>query len=141
MKMDKKTLLSILWVFVTLNYLYCDLIGLMDATFLKQYLTGHVEGMEINQKFLLAAAVLMEIPIAMVLFSKILPEKPNAWANIVAGSIKTIVMIMTLFIGKPTIYYSFFAIIEISTTIFIVYYAINWLKNSTISLSKAPNSI
>lgn len=135
--MDRKTLLSTLWVFVTFNYLYCDLIGLMDSSLLKQYLTGQVEGMEINQKFLLAAGLLMEIPIAMILLSKILPVKANAWANILAGAIKTLVMILTLFMGKPTIYYLFFAAIEISTTIFIVIYAANWLKKSTISSSVA----
>jgi hypothetical protein len=135
--MDKKSFLSTLWIFVTFNYLYCDLIGLMDSSLLKQYLAGHVEGIEINQNFLLAAAVLMEIPIAMVLLSKILPQRPNAWCNIGAGSIKTLVMILTLFMGKPSIYYLFFAAIEISTTIFIVIYATNWLKANAISSSSA----
>lgn len=127
--MNKKDLLSTLWVFVTINYLYCDLIGLMDASLLKQYLTGRVEGMKISREFLLYAGILMEIPIAMILLSKILKDKPNAWANIVASFIKTVVMILTLFVGNATIYYIFFAIIEISTTIFIFIYAIRWLKN------------
>lgn len=127
--MSKKDLLSTLWVFVTINYLYCDLIGLMDASLLKQYLTGRVEGMEISRDFLLYAGILMEIPIAMILLSKILKDKPTAWANIVASFVKTVVMILTLFIGNATIYYIFFAVIEISTTIFIFIYAIRWLKN------------
>jgi hypothetical protein len=122
----KKELLSTLWVFVTLNYLYCDLIGLMDASLLKQYLTGHVGGMEINEQFLLYAGVLMELPIAMVVLSRLLPKKMNCWANGIAGSIKTLVMIATLFIGSFTTYYLFFALIEISTTAFIVGYAIRW---------------
>jgi hypothetical protein len=133
--MGRKSLLSTVWIFVTINYLYCDLIGLMDSSLLKQYLTGKVGGMEISPMFLFYAGILMEIPISMILLSKILPDKPNAWANILAGSIKTGVMILTLFMGKPTIYYCFFAAIEISTTIFIVIYAINWLKTSTISSS------
>lgn len=126
--MNRKTLLSTLWVFVTINYLYCDLIGLMDASLLKQYLTGNVEGMEINENFLLAAGILMEIPISMILFAKILKDKPNAIANIMAAFIKTSVMILTLFLGKPTMYYLFFASIEISTTVIILAYAIGWLK-------------
>lgn len=126
--MNRKTLLSTLWVFVTINYLYCDLIGLMDASLLKQYLTGNVEGMEINENFLLAAGILMEIPISMILFAKILKDKPNAIANIMAAFIKTSVMILTLFLGKPTMYYLFFATIEISTTVIILAYAIGWLK-------------
>lgn len=126
--MNRKTLLSTLWIFVTINYLYCDLIGLMDSSLLKQYLTGNVEGMKINTGFLLAAGILMEIPISMILFARILKDKPNAVANIVAAFIKTFVMISTLFMGEPTMYYLFFATIEISTTIFIFVYAIGWLK-------------
>lgn len=35
---DPKVVLSTLWIFVTLNYLYCELIGLMDPGLLTQYL-------------------------------------------------------------------------------------------------------
>lgn len=124
----RSDILSTLWIFVTLNYLYCDLIGLMDSSLLKQYLTGSVEGMTINENFLLYAGILMEVPIAMVLLSKILPKNINCWANIIASSIKTVVMIATMFIGSITKYYLFFAVIEIATTIYIVGYSLNWLK-------------
>ena len=125
---NKSDFLSTLWIFVTLNYLYCDLIGLMDSSLLKQYLTGSVEGMTINENFLLYAGILMEVPIAMVLLSKILPKNVNCWGNIIASSIKTVVMIATLFMGSITKYYSLFAVIEIATTIYIVGYSLNWLK-------------
>lgn len=122
---NKRVILSTLWIFVTLNYLYCDVVGLMDSVLLNQYIAGEVNGMEINQGFLLAGAVLMEIPISMVILSLILSYKSNRWANIIAGLIKTIVMILTMFVG-PTLYYVFFGTIEIATTMFIVWYAWNW---------------
>lgn len=125
---NKRDILSTLWIFVTLNYLYCDLIGLMDSGLLNQYLTGNVDGLIISESFLLYAGLLMEVPIAMVLLSKILPKNANCWANIFAGSIKTLVMIATLFLGSATKYYLFFAVIEITTTIFIIGYAYKWLK-------------
>lgn len=125
---NKKDLFSTLWVFVTLNYLYCDLIGLMDARLLKQYLTGEVEGFVISEPFLFWAGVLMEIPILMVLLSRTLPKTANAWTNIIAGSIKTVVMILTLCLGNTTMYYLFFAVIEIGTTLFIVLIAAKWLR-------------
>lgn len=128
---DKKALLSTLWIFVTLNYLYCDLIGLMDARLLRQYLTGTVDGLEVTPTFLFAAAVLMEIPIAMVLLSRILAAKPNRWANMLGAAIKTVVMVLTLFIGTFTMYYLFFAVIEIAATIFIFIYALQWKTTQT----------
>lgn len=123
---EPKMLLSALWIFVTLNYLYCDLIGLMDSNMLNQYATGTVEGLEINEQFLVMAAMLMEIPIAMTLLSRILNYKANRLTNIVAAGIKTIAMLVTLFIGTATLYYWFFACIEIATTVFILGFAWQW---------------
>lgn len=131
---NKKDFLSTLWVFVTLNYLYCDLIGLMDSSLLNQYLAGNVDGLIIDEIFLLYAGILMEIPIAMVLLSKILNKKANCWVNIFAGSIKTLVMVATLFVGSTTHYYWFFATIEIVVTIFIVGYAFQWLRQKSVDL-------
>jgi len=125
---DRKLTLSTLWIFVTLNYLYCDVMGLMDPVLLKQFLTGTVGNIHFDENFLLGAAILMEIPIAMVLLSRVLKYNANRWANIIAGFIKTAVMIITMFIGKPTHYYLFFGIIEIATTSFIVWYAWKWTK-------------
>jgi hypothetical protein len=52
---------------VTLNYLYCDFIGIVEISLLRQYLSGKVEGMEINERFLLYDSILIEILISMVL--------------------------------------------------------------------------
>lgn len=125
---DRRVILSTLWIFVTLNYLYCDVLGLMDAEILNQFLTGIVDGLVIDKNFLLGGAILMEIPIVMVLLSRILNIKINRWANIVAALIKTAAMIMTLFLGSAAGYYIFFAAIEISTTLFIVWYAWTWVN-------------
>ncbi len=125
---DRRVILSTLWIFVTLNYLYCDVLGLMDSEILNQFLTGIVDGLVIDKNFLLGGAILMEIPIVMVLLSRILNFKINKWANIIAALIKTAAMIMSLFVGSPTGYYTFFAVIEISTTLFIMWYAWTWVN-------------
>src|SRR5215204_6546152 len=62
-KMDMKLKLSTLWTFATLNYLYCDVISLMDPELLRQYYTGNVNGLAFTPGFLLGAAILIEIPI------------------------------------------------------------------------------
>lgn len=131
-KTDRKILLSTLWIFAILNYLYCDIMGLMDVNLLKQYLIGNVNGMEMNENILLSAAILMEIPIAMVLLSRILNYKANRWANIIAGIIMTLVQTATLFAGEPTKYYLFCSIIEIATTLVIVWLAWTWVNPNTV---------
>ena len=124
---DRKVILSTLWIFAMLNYLYCDILALMDPDLLNQFITGNVGGIHMTQAFLLQAAILMEIPTAMVLLSKVLKYGANRWANMIAGTIMTIVQFSTLFIGSsPALYYIFFSIIEIACTSLIVWYAWTW---------------
>lgn len=131
MTYDRKMILSTLWIFVTLNYLYCDVLSLMSAEMLNALLTGEVAGINMNETTLLAAGVIMEISIAMVLLSRVLKYRANRITNMIAGSIKTLIMIGTLLMGGASYHYLFFAAIEISTTIFIVWYACTWAKPIT----------
>ncbi|MEP0369075.1 MAG: DUF6326 family protein [Cyclobacteriaceae bacterium] len=125
---DRRVILSTLWIFVTLNYLYCDVLSLMSAEMLSALLTGEVGGINMNETTLLAAGIIMEISIAMVLLSRVLKYKANRLANIIAGFIKTIIMVGTLLMGGPSYHYMFFATIEITTTLFIVWYAWTWTQ-------------
>lgn len=125
--MDRKVLLSTLWVFALLNYLYCDVVGLMDSGVLKGYLAGNVSGLHITPGFLLGATALMEIPMAMIVLSRVLRFPVNRWANIIAGVIMTLVQIATLFVGSaPTGYYIFSSVFEIAATALIVVLALRW---------------
>tara|TARA_Y100000816_G_C25702579_1_gene371144 strand:- start:94 stop:408 length:315 start_codon:yes stop_codon:yes gene_type:complete len=93
---------------------------------LKQLITGEMGGMEINQEFLLAFSFLMELPMVMIVLSRILSYRSNRMANIVVASIMTIVQSATLFTADNTLHYIFFSTIEISTTGFILYTAWQW---------------
>lgn len=131
---NPRTLLSTLWIFVTLNYLYADLMGLMLPELLHQFWEGDINGMKINQGFLLAAAVLMEIPMSMVVLSRFLPYKANRLANLIAGSIKTFAVFASLFAGKPILHYVFFSAIEMTTTMYIIWYALKWKEPQEVVL-------
>jgi len=130
---NTKIKLSTLWIFVMFNYLYCDVMTLMDPVLLPQFMKGSVAGFKITEEFLLGAAILMEIPIAMILLSRVLDYRANRWANIIAGSIKTVVMAATMFMGDgPELYYLFYGIIEIACTSYIVWYAWKWTETEAI---------
>jgi len=139
-KMDMKSKLSTLWIFVSLNYLYCDVSSLMDPELLPQYLRGNVHGLQFSPMFLLSAGILVEIFIAMVLLSKMLPYVANRWANIAAGIVMTTIQLATLFFGVPAPYYAFFSAIEIATTAFIVWYAWNWTEAAVAPSMTPPAS-
>ncbi len=78
--------------------------------------------------FMLGTAVLMETAIVMIPLSRILKQRPNRWANIVAGVAHTLAVLISLFVAKPASYYVFFACVEIVSTSVIVGYAWTWPK-------------
>jgi len=105
-----------LWIFATLNYVYADVVTLFD----KSVTTT------LSQTALLGAAVLVESAIAMVLLSRVLKYKANRWANIVVGAINTVVVLASLLVATPAFYYLFFGVIEIATTLVIIWKAWTW---------------
>ena len=128
-----KSKLSTLWVFATLNYLYCDVVSLMDHDLLRQYLAGRIGGVDVSQGFLLGGGILVEVPISMVLLSTILNPRSNRWANAVAGGAMTLVQTATLLVKVPAPYYAFFSAIEIATTAAIVWLAWRWAAAATVN--------
>ncbi len=138
--MQMKTRLSTLWLFATLNYIYCDVLGLMNPSMLKGFLAGHVSGIDVTQGFLLASGVLVEIPMAMVLLSRVLPRSSNRVANLVAGGIMTLVQLGSNFVGTPTPYYVFFSVIEIAATVAVLWFAWRWLPEKSARLGTADSA-
>ena len=123
-----KVKLSLLWTFAMFNYLYADLMTLMDSSALKELMKGYAGPIQITQGFLLGAAILMETAIAMVLLSRVLKYRANRWANIIAGAIHTAAVFASMFVGTPAPYYIFFGTIEIACTLLIIWYAWKWPK-------------
>ena len=99
---DKKVILSTLWIFATLNYIYADI---FTSFFDPEAQSGT---MTMTQGAVFGFAILMETAIAMVLLSRVLKYGANRWANIISGIIHTAVVGWTL-LGTPLPFYIFFA--------------------------------
>jgi len=115
---DMKVRLSALWLFAMLTYTYGDVVTLMDPV-------KH-GSIQLTEGFLLGGSIFMMIPITMVLLSRILKYRASRWASIIAGTIMTASLAVTLFVAVPTSYYIFFTVIEITCTALIVWYAWKW---------------
>lgn len=124
--MDKKVLLSTLWIFLTVNFIFCDVFTLMHSEDLKNLLSGSVDGIPITQEFLFGFAIMMEIPMLMILLSRLLKFKSNRILNIIFGVLLAVIQTWSLTVGNTTLHYGFFSIIEISTCISIVWIAWKW---------------
>ena len=123
-RIGPRKVVSSLWLFAILNYLYCDLLGLMYPKDLQGFLDGKVGGLVIDQPFLLYAAFLMTVPMASVLISRIAAHRFARIESIAAAALMTLVQLATLVFGTPpTLHYLYFSAIEVATTIAIVWVA------------------
>jgi uncharacterized protein DUF6326 len=117
---DRKPVLSTLWIFVMFNYLYADLLMMIVNPASYQRAVAKMTAATI-----LGFVVLMEILIAMLLLSRVLPYRANRWANIIGGLLGTAFVAVTLG-GNPPVYYVVLSSLEIACTLFIVWYAWTW---------------
>jgi hypothetical protein len=128
--MKRKTLLSTLWIFLTVNFIFCDVFSLMHSKDLQGFLEGRAGDIELTQEFLLSFAIIMEIPMLMILVNRILNYRLNRMLNIIFGAILLIVQLWSLTTGDNSLHYLFFSIVEILTLIIIVWIAWNWNPNT-----------
>lgn len=127
MTLNRRLKYASLWTFTALNYLYCDLLGVMDVNLLLQYQTGMVNDMEISPEFLTAVAAYMQIPLANIFLPYVISnEKTLRWGQVASGSIATFVQAGSLLVGTPTPYYILLSVVEISVTAYIAVDAFRW---------------
>ena len=118
-----RTRLSTLWIFLMLNMAFADILGFMYPGTLQKIISGDADPMKITPAFLLLAAVMTEIPIAMVFLSRWLNGRAGRWVN-VAGAVFTIVYVVGL--GSLNAPYIFFALIEVVCGLAIIWLAWRW---------------
>lgn len=122
-KMDTKVLLSTLWIVVMINMAFADILGLFIPGALEEVAKTSVSTGTTIPQLMLGGAIMLEIPIAMILLSRVLKFKVNRWTNIIA-SVFTIVYV----VGGGTLspHYIFIATIEVVCMLLIVWFAWKW---------------
>lgn len=130
---ENKYLLSLFWIFLTVNYIYCDVFSLLDSTFLNELLTGKVGEIEFTESFILFFSIILEIPMLMIILSVLLKAKTSLITNVIAAIFMILIQTGSLSVGKNSLHYIFFSIIEISTLVFIIYKSWVWYKQMQLS--------
>lgn len=126
--MDMKAKLSTVWIFVLLNVIFRDIHELFRPGFLEEMMTGMVNGVQMSEETLLVAGILLEIPIAMVILSRVLRYRFNRLANIIAA-VLTIAFIIS---NRPNdlddIWFLTVGVVALSL---IIWYAWKWPQVET----------
>jgi hypothetical protein len=135
---DIKERLSLLWLFALLNYLYADVVALFAVVGSPNL----ADAPHMPRWALMGAAVLMEIPIAMIVACRFLPFRANRLANIIAGIFLTLINAGLTYLpplfGERTPAlpeYLFFATIETVCTVVIIRQAWTWSGAETVRVS------
>ena len=123
---DIKALLSTLWIFFLLNAIFRDIHDLFRPGLLEEMMTGIVNGTQVTDRLLLVGGIMVEIPIAMVLLSRVLKYRLNRWANIIVGAITIAFVIGN---GAKDLDDTFFAAVEVLSLSLIVWCAWKWGQN------------
>jgi hypothetical protein len=116
---DLTVKLSTLWIVVTLNMIFADIFSIMVELINKNTLEIPME----VQTAMAIAAVMTNIPILMMYFSRVLQPKINRWANMVAA---TFTIIFIIGGGSLTPHYLIIGSIEVVTLVIIWVNAWRW---------------
>ena len=117
---DRRIVLSMLWVFVVFNYLYADIVILIFRPGAYQSMAGRMPA-----SVAVIATLLMEVLLVAALLSRVLEQAANRWFNIIAGIIGTLFVGATLGPKAPLVYW-ILSSIEIACTLFIAWYSWTW---------------
>jgi hypothetical protein len=81
---DVRARLSTLWIVVMFTMLYADVLSFLNAGFLQGLMAGHAEGVPVTPLLLVGSAVMVEIPIVMVVLSRVLKPAVTRRVTLVA---------------------------------------------------------
>ncbi len=124
-QVDRRVLLSSLWVFVLFNIFFADFHALVTPGTLEEIMSGIAGGFRVNERLLLFAALFHEIPVVMVLLSRVLARRGNRWANMAAAAL----YLFTNVTGGPTdLDHLFFRAVICAGLLLIIWLAWTWPK-------------
>lgn len=90
-KINPRTLISTLWVFVLFNMILRDLHEFPTEGYVETLMS-----LKLSDEIMLLYAFIVEIPISMILLSRLLNDKANKWANLIAIVIASLGILSTL---------------------------------------------
>ena len=107
--------LSTLWVFVLLNMLFRDIHELFRAGLLEQMISGVVNGTAITEDLMLVSGILLQIPLLMIVFSRLLKPRISRIANLVTAPLLALSLITTGVQDKDDVLFLFVELVGLLT--------------------------
>ena len=119
-----KMKLSTLWIVVLFNMLFRDIHEFARTGFLEEMLAMTSNGAQIPEGLLLAAAVVLEIPIIMIFLTQVLDVKANRRANLIAAVFMIVAIVSNNLV--PDLDDLFYVAFECVALVLVIWYAWRW---------------
>jgi hypothetical protein len=114
-------ILSSLWIFFFINHFFMGLHEFANPAFIEQLVGG---GFAVSDSLLLMAAITIELPIIMIVLSRVLPNKINWIVNILVAVFTIGLEIMNN--PNPDLDNVFFLVAELIGFVSIIVISISW---------------
>lgn len=125
-RLEKKALLTALWLFVFLNHIFRAIHEIVKAEFLADAMNGIYNGMEVTEGMFLLGGIMIAIPIAMVPMMWVLPLRASRWANVGVASFHGLTVILA---GAGDLDDYLHASLELIAVAFIIWQASSWERS------------
>ena len=121
---EKRVVLSTLWLFVILNIVFRDIHQLFNPQFLDEMISGVVNGNELTEMLMFQAGFGVATLLLMVPLSRLLPPVWNRRIHMVMTPLAMIVIVTS--IANPDLDDYFFTVVELITLVIIWWQAWRW---------------
>ena len=125
--LDRRIVLSGLWVTMLFVFAYVDIFAFWRADVIEGALAGEVPGpgFAIGQTFLALTTLYILVPSLMVAGSLLLPQRGNRIANLVVPVVYILTIVGSM-VGESWIYYLLGSVVEIVLLLAIIRTAGRW---------------
>ena len=127
---DRRGLLSTLWVFLLLNVLFRDVHELFRPTLLEQMIAGTVNGTPVTEATILLGGVTIEVPLLMVVLSRVLVPSAARLLNAVVAVVTVPVLLLG---GVRDLDDAFFAAVTVATALAVAVLAWTWRTGAPVA--------
>lgn len=119
-----KIRISALWIVVLFNMTFRDFHEFLRTGYIEELLAMTSNGAQVSEGLLLAAAIVLQIPIGMIFLTQILNANVSRWANVIGA----IIMIVGIAVNNltPDLDDLFFYTIACAALFAIIWYAWRW---------------
>ncbi len=130
---NRRAVLSSLWIFVLLNMLFRDIHEIFRPGAIEEY-----QSLTVSEMTFLASGIALTLFISMIVLTRVLPHRPNRWAN----AIVAVAALGGMLTNAPRdLDDVWFLAVEAVGLLVIIWFAWTWRSEDTAAIDTKPETL